>query len=806
MVKRILSGWEYLLVFSLFAFFGLLIFWPIFFGGVNLNGNLLTSFYPPYGENLPFKNTGWDQIRTYFPFYKFTLDSFSNFSIPLWNPYAFSGHPHLADFQSAVLYPLNIFGLFLPQIEFWHLLRISPTILGAFFTYLYLKNLKLSLQAAFFGAFTFGFSPFLITWGEEVVMSPHSVIWLPLILLGIDKFLDRGERKYLSMISIGVAFSLLGGYMQTSIYMGIFVFIYLIFKLGENIFLSDKGILLIVSCLLGVLVSAAQLIPSGELFFNSARQNVALTEKLYEFLIPPQALVTFLAPDFFGHPGTGNYFRAGGQYYEGILFVGILPLLFAFNYLTIPGKNKFRLLLIMTIAISLLTTIDSPISRLFLKLPIPFLSSSIPNRVLFLSAFAIALLAAFGMEKYITDKKRDIFKVLGGFLTVYLFLAGYAFLAYTKNNLIWENSGNAYVSLRNLAIPLLIFGFTSVLILVGIYKNNLKKVCAGTLIFVSIGSIFYFSYKYLSFSERKFVFPNKNVLDFIQKNQGYWRSWGFGSAYFENNFATQYNIFWPEGYDSLNNRSYAEFTEAMQKGGEVEQIFRSDAGLGRGEGFNLLPSEGRRRLLDLVGVKYVIAQEKDFELLESENFALVYDGGTDSLGRRYGVFENKTVLPRAFLASNYEGPPSVDSTNKKTEQIEKERRALIPKKLSGSDFDLKNVIVLEEPSPISAKFGDGSANIVTYEADRVVVSTQSDEAKLLFLSDNYYPGWKAKVDGVETKIFRANYTFRAVPVLAGEHVVEFYFDSTSFKVGVLISFVGIILLFVISRGRTLQKD
>ena len=201
--------------FLLFTFLTFLIFLPIFFGKVNLNGNLLVSFYPPYGQNLPYKNSGWDQLRIYFPFYKVTLDSIKHFQLPLWNPYAFSGHPHMADFQSAVFYPLNIAGLFLSQIASWHLLRITPTILGSFFMFLYLRNLTLkrhselgsesireqipkrvrddkmgglSSVSSIFGALTFGFSPFILTWGEEVVMSPHSIIWMPLILWGIDRY------------------------------------------------------------------------------------------------------------------------------------------------------------------------------------------------------------------------------------------------------------------------------------------------------------------------------------------------------------------------------------------------------------------------------------------------------------------------------------------------------------------------------------------------------------------------------------------------------------------------------------------
>jgi uncharacterized membrane protein YfhO len=67
----------------------------------------------------------------------------------------------------------------------------------------------------------------------------------------------------------------------------------------------------------------------------------------------------------------------------------------------------------------------------------------------------------------------------------------------------------------------------------------------------------------------------------------------------------------------------------------------------------------------------------------------------------------------------------------------------------------------------------------------------------LVLSDTFYPGWKAFVDGKEEKILRANYNFRAVPLTAGTHRVEFVYDPLSFKLGALTTFLGILGCLVI---------
>ena len=74
----------------------------------------------------------------------------------------------------------------------------------------------------------------------------------------------------------------------------------------------------------------------------------------------------------------------------------------------------------------------------------------------------------------------------------------------------------------------------------------------------------------------------------------------------------------------------------------------------------------------------------------------------------------------------------------------------------------------------------------------------------LVLSDTFYPGWKAEVDGNPTEIYRANYAFRAVPVDAGNHTVKFFYTPTHWKVGILISSASL-LIAIAGLGYTLVK-
>ena len=97
----------------------------------------------------------------------------------------------------------------------------------------------------------------------------------------------------------------------------------------------------------------------------------------------------------------------------------------------------------------------------------------------------------------------------------------------------------------------------------------------------------------------------------------------------------------------------------------------------------------------------------------------------------------------------------------------------------------------------------GSASIKDYSPNYVRIDTVSDGSAILFLSDVYYPGWKAYVDGNKTQVYRANFTFRSIIVPKGTHSVTFVYDPISFRLGLFFAGIGAILLFVtiFARGK-----
>jgi hypothetical protein len=173
----------------------------------------------------------------------------------------------------------------------------------------------------------------------------------------------------------------------------------------------------------------------------------------------------------------------------------------------------------------------------------------------------------------------------------------------------------------------------------------------------------------------------------------------------------------------------------------------------------------RSPFFDVLNVRYVMTHESAAPL-----------DGYDLLATAEGVslYENKNAMPRAFFASSAIRVSPSESL----------------RRMRASDFDPKSQTVFEadsEPTPALRPQTQASARIITDGRNWVLIETDNLRDGLLALSDNYYPGWSATVDGAPTEILRANHTMRAVNVPAGRHLVSFVFMPVAFFVSMYVS-------------------
>jgi hypothetical protein len=175
------------------------------------------------------------------------------------------------------------------------------------------------------------------------------------------------------------------------------------------------------------------------------------------------------------------------------------------------------------------------------------------------------------------------------------------------------------------------------------------------------------------------------------------------------------------------------------------------------------------------GVSLIDERTRGFQSLVISGrgcFRLVHSGDVK-------IYENLDIMPRAFLVPH-------------ARVVADDATALTMMK--DATFDPASVVVLNG-TQIQARQDDTQsatykANILSYEPERVVIETEENREGWLVLTDAWYPGWRARVDGVPVEIARADLLFRAVPVPAGRHRVEFVYDPPPFQAGVAISLMA----------------
>ena len=90
--------------------------------------------------------------------------------------------------------------------------------------------------------------------------------------------------------------------------------------------------------------------------------------------------------------------------------------------------------------------------------------------------------------------------------------------------------------------------------------------------------------------------------------------------------------------------------------------------------------------------------------------------------------------------------------------------------------------------------GTYKIDFIKYSPGYIKLSCITSQPGLFFISDTYFPGWHARVDGKETKIIRADYAFQGLWLTQGTHTIELNYDPASFKYGALLSIIGILSL------------
>lgn len=244
------------------------------------------------------------------------------------------------------------------------------------------------------------------------------------------------------------------------------------------------------------------------------------------------------------------------------------------------------------------------------------------------------------------------------------------------------------------------------------------------------------------------VYAADDVTSFLQSRPGPYRVWPVPGQ-----------SAWPRAID------LPMLFGIEQVGGEHgNQIQRYNEFLGAGEQasqptFANVGNGSDARFRDAGDVRYLVLSAQ----MQDPSFREVYRG------QQAIVYENVGNLGRAWLVGQ-----AIRANADATLQT-----------MQSPQWDPRVNAVVESPRDLALAGAGlrGTTRITRHEADHVEVATEANGAALLVLADNYYPDWKATVDGRPAEIYRTNHTFRGVVVPTGSHRVAFDFEPHGLYTG-----------------------
>lgn len=701
-------------------------------------------------------------------FYAFRLyeaRAFAQGRIPLWSENFNSGHPFLADIQSAVFYPIalantlvnlalfNSFSLFALELE-----ALLHFCLAGAFTYLFARRVIRNRAGAFVSAVVLTFGGYLTSYPSLQLAILETAAWLPLALFLVDMATaDNGQQttdnrrrsvvhRPVWFIATGMVLGIaaLAGHPQTFLFVFAMTVIYFVFRVWKTIskfeirnskiwmrtFGAIAGLALIAFG-----IAAVQFVPAVEYQQLSTREALSFAEAAKGF--PTLEILQFILP------GYTNAFASP-------LYVGILPLWLAlFALLRKRDETIFWGLVALSALILAFGFYVFAYVILYVFVPGASLFRQ-QERLAFLVSFALAMLAGYGITDLLGpfDAKRagKLFLLLPAGTVMVLVLLVTFYVAGA------ENPGPRFAFLGDRA-GLLLLQFVLASLLVGLYLKNVFKARWFAVLAVVL-----------------MLFDLWSVNEPANKGRVEDR---FAGIPFAEQLQSDSSLFRVTSDEQLLPGHFGIVTGLQEIGGI------SPLRLARYDALLKLPPDV---YLPLLNVKYAVTREPS----KFDAAVIARDGDVQ-------LAQLAAPLPRARLVGNA-----------RVEADDAQSAAFL-----SNDFDIARDALIATPPPFApdANATNGTVNVTAHAPEHMTFAVNAPANGLLVVSENFYPGWRAAVDGQPTEILRADLALRAIPVGAGQHRVEMWYDPVSFKLGAAISIATLVgcVVFLVWRRSTLER-
>jgi len=742
-----------------------------------------------------------DGRTQFYPWRVFGFERWRDEGLPLWNPYALLGMPFVANLQSAMFYPVNWLCFVLPVHAACNWAVLINLFLSAAFTYSFARRLGLSRPAGFAAGVTYALAAnhfFRVYQGHWSFLG--AMPWAPAVLWCTEGVLRGGGARAALLGAAALALQLLAGMPQITFYTGLLAAVYFVVRLAaapaaerpaRHAALRRVG--LMAAMVAGaLLLSAVQMLPALELARESSRMERVTLEWATQYSLPPENLIGLVVPGAFGPVRSeGLAYWGRWNFWEVGCYMGLVGLMLAgLAAPLVPWRRWAPFAAPGALLVLIATARYHPLYGVLFRRAPGFNLFRAPGRAAALLGLCVGMAAGMGLDAlFIPRGMRRGRRWAVTAVAATLLATALAASAAGPEPALWRRfRARCYAAAeripryddaalrtpggdrrtwaafrRGLARSAGFAALAAVVVHLGALRGARRPwLAAGMALLIAADLGLYARGFVATFDPRDRIWDAATLAALQRDGQPFRislrREWDrYPCDPMMDGVASL------EGIEPNVPDRFHDFFWTMQ--GVPLSTQRTEYRLRR-----------ESRLLDLVNLKYVMTRRRR------------PGGGVEfRVGRRPGA------LPRAFLV--HRG------------RIERDRAAAL-RRLGTLDFRTEVLLEGYDPHPREWPPPQGPPAVPRferYDCHSVRIRVATETRAFLVLSDLYYPGWRATVDGRPVRILRADYLLRAVEVPEGEHVVEFIYAPASFRVGAamsLCSWLGAAAVFGLMQWRS----
>jgi hypothetical protein len=415
-----------------------------------------------------------------------------------------------------------------------------------------------------------------------------------------------------------------------------------------------------------------------------------------------------------------------------------------------------------------------PIRWLFAHMPI--VGGLKNERMILLADFGIAALGGLGIsilqnESFVSRRRIAWCLVGAAFIVAFIFV--YKLQAATQFRV-------EFARRPSFSRSLLLLGVVPIVLrLFGGFRRAFPGAVCGLVAF----DLITFSYGYTGFAHTQEIFPPAPAFDFLasQSDTMPYRIAIGGSVPYPANANLMYQIPSADGYEVSPS---------------LPRLFAEGLSENRWDSISYIPEavlKAQDRRLDMLNVKYFVLTPKTpefFQFATNERFRQVFNNGY------VAIFENKHALPRVFAV-----PASgIEVVSEPAAAFERIRN---------TSFGPETSVILSEvpasqtlPTEAVATPFTSKVEMADFQVNHISLRVTTSSTAALVLSQIWFPGWKATVDGDEVPVLRADGALTGVLLPAGSHDVRFVFRPLSFTIGAFITILTVLVVvaLIITRA------